>query len=270
MNYNYKTLILKGWRDQDIKDEKFLYRYFYKKCKEAERDEFIKADEFFEGCFRQIERFEATILKDLGNNEPINERFINFYNDRWLVGEYPFKLYYENINSIKEAMQSALEELKKETLSEPSMWPKKLSTPENEVTDLINEIEQKPIFKPETIETIFDLLKGFFYPIQHDELQELLDTGNNLSEPLIFLSNGNRLADAFKQLIKSDVITGCDQIHLENWILKNFKYFFRGQITDYTPKYLNDIISTTKDKCQKPILNVKLDNSTGKIIIRKA
>lgn len=144
------------------------------------------------------------------------------------------------------------------------------SIPEKEVMDLKCQIEHKPIFKPETIETIFDLLKGFFYPKQHDELHKLLDTGNNASEPLIFLSNGNRLADAFKQLIKSDVITGCDQIHLENWILKSFKYLFRDQITDYTPRYLNDIISTTKDKCQRPILNVKLDNSTGKIIIRKA
>ena len=145
MNYNYKILILKGWRD--LKEKKFLDRYFYKEFKKAERDLFIKADEFFEGCFHWIKQFEAVIAEDLGNNEPINERYVNFSRDSSLSGLYGFKLYFDDITSIKEALQAAynilLEELRNETLSELNKQPEQPSLPEKEVIDLKSQIEQK-------------------------------------------------------------------------------------------------------------------------------
>ena len=118
-------------------------------------------------------------------------------------------------------------------------------------------LEIKPIFNPDVIETIFDVLKDFFDIKQHLLLKQLLENGNNASEYLIFLGNGNKLADAFKQLIKTNFITGCEQKELEKWICLNFKYRYRQKIKEFTLKYLNDIISTNWDKCKTPIISIK-------------
>lgn len=131
-------------------------------------------------------------------------------------------------------------------------------------------IQRKPVFKPEAVQIVFDIIKDFFSPEQQTQLKQLLETGSNNSQCLIFLDNGNRLADAFKQLKKADIITQCEQKELESWIETNFKYKYRKEVKEYSPRYLNDIISTNKDKCQKPLLNVKTDKTTGEIKITKA
>lgn len=130
--------------------------------------------------------------------------------------------------------------------------------------------ETKPVFKPEYINVIYKFLKDFFSIEQQKLFMEIIKTGNNLKEPLLFLDNGNRLADTFKLLIKNDIITCCEQKELEDWIGRNFKYKYRGVIKNFTPRYLNDIISTTKEKCRKPILNIRVDKENGKQIIIKA
>lgn len=127
----------------------------------------------------------------------------------------------------------------------------------------------KPIFSPEAIPVIFELLKDFFSPPHQLQLKEIMETGNDASEHLIFLGNGNRLADAFKQLIDSDIITGCRKKELESWICRNFKFRNRKGFTVFQPRYLQDIISANKDLCQNPILNITVEKSTGKILIRK-
>ena len=127
----------------------------------------------------------------------------------------------------------------------------------------------KPIFKPTLIATIFNLLKDFFNANQQSQFRDMLETGDNSPEQLIFLDSGNRLADAFKQLKKSDIITGCDQKELEEWIYNNFLFRHRQTIKSFTLRYLNDIISTNSDPCKKPILNVKIDKSTGEVSINK-
>lgn len=131
-------------------------------------------------------------------------------------------------------------------------------------------LEIKPTFKSEQVENIFDLLKNFFSEQHQNQLLQILQTGDDTSEPLFFKDNGNRLADAFKQLINADIITGCKKNELEEWIYRNFKYKYRSKTKKYTSRYLNDIISTNKDKCKKPILNVINEKSTGKIKIIKA
>lgn len=131
-------------------------------------------------------------------------------------------------------------------------------------------VEIKPVLKPEAVQTVFDILKDFFKEEQKKELKQLLKTGNNTGEHLIFLDNGNRLADAFKQLKNADIITGCEKKELEYWIGKNFKFRHRQEIKEYKPRYLNDIISTNKDKCQNPLLNVTTERATGVIKITKA
>jgi hypothetical protein len=135
---------------------------------------------------------------------------------------------------------------------------------------LSRKIESKPKFKPEEIQSIYNLLKDFFSEEHQVQFLKILKTGNNATEKLIFSSNGNRLADAFKQLINSDIITGCNKIDLESWIGRNFCYIHRKEVKKYTSKYLNDIISTNKEKCQKPVLNTKLDKAVGRYVITKA
>ncbi len=141
---------------------------------------------------------------------------------------------------------------------------------QNETKTEHKTIEIKPVIKAEDVIIVFDILKNFFCVEEQDELKQLLETGNNAIHHLIFLDNGNRLADAFKQLKKADIITGCQQKELEKWISNNFKYKYRKEIKEYTHRYLNDIISTNKDKCQKPLLNVKVERTTGEVKITKA
>lgn len=128
----------------------------------------------------------------------------------------------------------------------------------------------KPLISEENVIIINSLLKGFFYPKDHTKLEELLKTGNDLEEPLLFLKNGIHLADSFKQLIKSDVITGCELGELESWIYRNFKYIYRKEIKYFNHKYLKDIISSNQRLCKNPILKVLKDKSTGNISITKA
>lgn len=136
-----------------------------------------------------------------------------------------------------------------------------------ELTTLQSKTE--PTLKVEVQSIVFDILKDFFDEEQQGELKQLLETGKNTSKHLIFFDNGNRLADVFKQLKKADLITKCTQSELESWIKTNFMYLNRKQVKEYTARYLNDIISSNKDKCQRPILNVILDKTTGKMRITK-
>ncbi len=128
----------------------------------------------------------------------------------------------------------------------------------------------KPIFNPDYIPVIFDYLKCFFSPVHQKIFFNLLKKGGDSDEPLIFLDNGNRLADSFKQLYDCEIITGCDKKELEGWISRNFMYKHRRSIVSFRPKYLNTIISTNNDTCRNPVLNVLKEKLTGSFVIRKA
>jgi len=129
--------------------------------------------------------------------------------------------------------------------------------------------EIRPTFALDSVQTIYELLKDFFSSQHQQQLKELLTTGNEPSTPLLFLDNGNRLADAFKQLINADIITGVEKKELESWVQRNFCYKRQGKVQKYTTRYLNDIISTNWDKCKKPIITTKLDKATGRYFISK-
>lgn len=131
----------------------------------------------------------------------------------------------------------------------------------------ISNLRFRPVFSKDSIDSIYNILSEYFNAEHQVLFQKLLNGGEDVEEKLIFLSNGNRLADAFKQLIKANVIKGCEQKELEDWIYRNFKYRSDKDIKDYKPRYLNDIISTNKDLCRNPILDVKIDKATSKIII---
>lgn len=129
-------------------------------------------------------------------------------------------------------------------------------------------ITKTPIFKIEIIDTVFEFLKDHFDTNEHGELKSILETGNDAPKKLYFKDNGNRIADAFKQLINVDYITGCQKKDLEKWIAKNFQYKnSKNCPTDFKIRYLQDIISTNKDNCKNPIFEIKKIN--GNYIITK-
>jgi hypothetical protein len=126
-----------------------------------------------------------------------------------------------------------------------------------------------PVFTHEYLLEIYSILRDFFSKDEQDTLIYLLETGAELDKPLVFLDTGNRLADAFKQLYESNIIVDCQKKELESWICRNFVFVHRQKIKRFIPKYLNEIISTTKDKCQRPILNVKFDKVDNRPVIIK-
>lgn len=163
-----------------------------------------------------------------------------------------FQFRNDHLNICLNLISIKLDKLEKVLFDEPESI-KELSNP-----------EIKPIFNPSSIPDIFDILKDFFSPTHQLQLKHILETGNDANEHLVFLDNGNRLADAFKQLKDSDIITGCKKTELIDWIYRNFQFRNRNQVTNYKPRYLADIISTDKDKCQNPPLNISKDKTISK------
>ena len=127
----------------------------------------------------------------------------------------------------------------------------------------------KPVFTNESIPVIFEILRDFFSPGDQIEFYSMLNSGENAPKPLLFLGSGNRLADAFKQLYDCDIIRGCQKKELEYWMSINFYYRYRKKVKKYTLDYLSEIMSTRKDMCQKPILNIILEKATGTYLISK-
>lgn len=126
-----------------------------------------------------------------------------------------------------------------------------------------------PIFTEQAITDFFEIVKDSFPKKQQPTLQALLK-GRKPKEKLLFQENGNKLADALKQLFEANLITGCQKKDLERWILDHFEYQSRGDIKSFKVRSLSDIISSNKDKCSNPLLNVTLDKTTGKYIISRA
>lgn len=229
--------------------------------------------------FNTYDKAELKRLKDVTKddykaykNEFDNGRLVYFDNGKFekVIAE---RIGIKNLELLKKRLR--LEFRKDDIKAKISILENLIKREQNKNTPPPAEQEQetveiKPVLKPEAVQTVFDILKDFFSTEQQSELKQLLETGNNTGKHLIFLDNGNRLADAFKQLKNTDIITGCEKKELEIWIGKNFKYRYRKEIREYKPRYLNDIISTNKDKCQNPLLNVTTERATGVIKITKA
>jgi len=127
----------------------------------------------------------------------------------------------------------------------------------------------RPNFLAEFIPQVYEILKDFFSRSDQQELLKLLETGGNAEKPLLFIDNGSRLADAFKQLFDCGIVIGCQKKEFEEWICNNFHYRYRNVVKVFTKRYVADIISSSKDRCQKPILNVKQEKATGRYFITK-
>lgn len=244
---------------------------------------FVKG--FHEGVeyFDQEFRVKVDTLYSTNNEAYVKDIHTNYYKNyhtkytltlkgwQQIKGSYTFTLTHEVIKGYGffSGIVSSVDDMK-DTFSEIfKSWegcgqaaaPQKTVQPKPDI---------KPIFKPEEIDTIYGLLKDFFNPEQQAQLKDILTTGNDTNPRLLFLDNGNRLADAFKRLITSDLITGVEKKQLETWVQRNFIYWYRGKVHKYTPHYLNDIISKKDDNCRKPIFIIELNKVTGKKVINKA
>ncbi|MEJ8756381.1 hypothetical protein WG947_05210 [Pontibacter sp. H259] len=131
-------------------------------------------------------------------------------------------------------------------------------------------VKSESILIDEVILPFISIIKDFFSKNEQHKLTRLLDSNESPPQKLLFKGDGNKLADAFKQLYNAHLVVGITKKELEAWIAKHFVYLHRGKTTEFTPRYLNDIISTTKDKCQKPILNIRLDKDSGRYKLTKA
>lgn len=131
----------------------------------------------------------------------------------------------------------------------------KLASPHIEKNQ--SSLKKTPRFKQEKTSLIVQAFKIYFSDEDLEGLKRALNGKSVGVGKLIFRGNGSQLADAFKQLKEGQVIYDCEKKELELWISENFSYQYRGKIKDFKLKYLNDIISTTKDKCKKPILDVR-------------
>jgi hypothetical protein len=119
-----------------------------------------------------------------------------------------------------------------------------------------------PIFDPAIIGELLTILTKYF-PKDFQVLPELL-AGSEPYDPLQFHGNGNQLADCFKKLYDKRFITGCTKKELINWIYRNFTYKSRGQINRFNEGTLEDEISSTEDRCKKPIISIIKDKATSK------
>lgn len=132
-------------------------------------------------------------------------------------------------------------------------------------------IGKKPIFDERYQNDIYTALKRQFDKKQHPALKELIETGNEVIEPLICLCNQKILVDAFCELYKNgEIITGCNQIQLAEWITDNFRFIIGGKEKKASKAVINNLLSKNpakEDSNKNPILIAKKNNDgTIKIV----
>ncbi|MBE9460565.1 hypothetical protein ACFP1I_21985 [Dyadobacter subterraneus] len=122
-------------------------------------------------------------------------------------------------------------------------------------------IKRYPVFVEGTADQLFIILKKYFPTDQQKKLNSLLKDNVLPKNKLLFNSNGNQLADAFKQLIEANLIVSFSKAELEGWIVDNFQYVSNSLVKPFTVGYLNSIVSSDVKVCKSPILKILKDSS---------
>ncbi|WP_138480092.1 hypothetical protein [Dyadobacter bucti] len=128
-------------------------------------------------------------------------------------------------------------------------------------------IRRYPVFVEGIADQFFKIFKEYFGEQEQQPLFTLLTNNISPRQKLLFNSNGNQLADAFKQLIEANLIVSCNKAELETWIIAHFQYVSNAQYKPFTTGYLNGIISSDAKQCQSPILEVRRKNGTEFFIV---
>jgi len=123
-------------------------------------------------------------------------------------------------------------------------------------------IRRYPVFIEGIADQFFKIFKEYFEEKDQQPLLSLLTDSIVPRQKLLFNSNGNQLADAFKQLIEANLIVSCSKAELESWIIRHFQYVSNAQAKPFTTGYLNGIISSDTKICKSPILDV-INSSPG-------
>ncbi|WAC11478.1 hypothetical protein [Dyadobacter pollutisoli] len=124
-------------------------------------------------------------------------------------------------------------------------------------------IRRYPVFVEGIADQFFKIFKEYFEEKDQQPLFTLLNNNITPKQKLLFNSNGNQLADAFKQLIEANLIVSCNKAELESWIIEHYMYVANAQAKPFTAGYLNGIISSDVKICKSPILEVMKNSSTG-------
>ncbi|KAA0990053.1 hypothetical protein [Dyadobacter aurulentus] len=122
-------------------------------------------------------------------------------------------------------------------------------------------IRRYPVFIEGIADQFFKIFKEYFEEKEQQPLFSLLTNNVSPKKKLLFNSNGNQLADAFKQLIEANLIVSCSKAELESWIIAHFQYVSNAQAKPFTTGYLNGIISSDVKICKSPILTVNRKGS---------
>ena len=125
-----------------------------------------------------------------------------------------------------------------------------------------------PVFKPSVISSLTALLEPYFSEQDISDLETLFATAQGGNHKLVFLSEGNKLADLFWQLYQQKMVFNCNKSQLEKWIASHFKYTERKSEKDFTLKYLNKIISTDHQSCKNPIARIIEDPFTQEKLLK--
>lgn len=120
-----------------------------------------------------------------------------------------------------------------------------------------------PYFNKRALPDLLKFIQDFFDVGDHSYLKDLLEAGDRPPKMLCFNGSGNRLADAFKQLITTDLITQCNKKELEQWMLIHFSYNSKGCAKAYNKRTLNKIISTNDitSACKNPLFEIITDEN---------
>lgn len=150
----------------------------------------------------------------------IGDEFVESLNDSVKIRE---KFLTELINEVEAILYPA------ETFEE---WKAKQSNQkvvENVISDLPIKIPYNgdaglPKFEQQSSIDFLKIMRSYFSEENQIQLSILISDNIAPTNRLVFKGNGNQLADAFKQLIEANLITGCLKADLEKWVTKNFLY----------------------------------------------
>lgn len=256
-----------------VKGEKEIYSLMLKP------DIFFKLINDFNIDYPFIPENKIIELKGLMSKENINTNdalkiIENYKKQYWVFDTVTiFEPVTDKLKRTLKRIDSSISE--KEINIELINYQKHLQTKrENIYIDLINEIqglppqqaetkteqetiELKPVFKPEVLKIVFDILKDFFSLEHQTEFKKVIETGNKASKKLLFKGNGNRLTDTFKKLIEHDFITGCQKQDLINWIISNFTFTQQNKVKAFIYDTVEKTISRNDNPCKSPLIKIE-------------
>ncbi|MBB5645906.1 hypothetical protein [Pedobacter cryoconitis] len=197
------------------------------------------------------------IVKNLQSDHTdifIGDEFVESLNDSVKIRE---KYLNELINEV-EAILTPAETFEEWKSKQASQKTDSCALSNFSVTIPYNADAGMPKFDQQSANDFLKIMKSYFSEEDQIQLSALISDSKSLTNRLIFRGNGNQLADAFKQLIEANLITGCLKSDLEKWVAKNFLYGTRETPKEYTEGWVGAIISEDTKPCKSPIIEIRM------------